>query len=79
MHMQVKTIKEHYENMMEEIESIHNDYKIENEKYADYFFGCTVKALENTYYDVKKCSFLVGSEAFVDIARIVKDLKLFRL
>ena len=79
MKTQVKTIKEHYDNMIEEIQDIQSDYLVNTERYIDYSFGCSVKSLENTSYDVKKCSFIIGSESFVDLAKMARDFSSYRI
>ena len=76
---QVDILKKEFQSVLDYAEDEKKRYSIDKITVGDYSFKCSVKSLENWEYGVKKCSFLVGSESFVDLAERVKQLELCKI
>ena len=76
---QVDILKKEFQSVLDYSDDEKKRYAIDKITVKDYVFKCSVKSLENWEYGVKKCSFLVWSEAFVDLAEKVKQLELCKI
>lgn len=76
---QVDILKKEFQSVLDYSDDEKKRYAIDKITVKDYAFKCSVKSLENWEYGVKKCSFLVWSEAFVDLAEKVKQLELCKI
>lgn len=76
---QVDILKKEFQSVLSFAQEQKEKYAIDKIEVEDFHFKCSVKSLENGEFGVKKCSFLVWSEAFVDLAERVKQLELCKI